>query len=468
MGRDSGDRSFEATMNARQVWQAVLGDLQLQVAPAVFDTWLKATAIVGASDGRLLVGAPNTFAVEQLRSRFTSLIQRALATILGYEVTVEFTVYGEAELSASPPPPRPLERIVEDRLPRQLTLESTPLHGLNPDYTFATFIVGKSNQFAHAASQSVGERPGQKFNPLFIHGDVGLGKTHLIHAAGHRALELFSGFNVLYVSSEKFMNELILAIRQQRTDEFRSRYRTIDMLLIDDIQFIAGTDSTQEEFFHTFNELYQTGRQVIITSDRHPRHLPTLADRLRSRFEGGLIAEVEAPDSETRIAFLRDRAERLAMPFPHAVIDFLAQRYQSNFRELAGAFNRIVHRAELESSAITLSLATQALDDAPATARRRLVTPERVIRLVADYFRVDQVELGGKSRRKEIVLPRQVAMYILRQESETSLNDIGLALGGRDHTTVMYGVDTIRQRIETDAHLRQQVLALRDQLYAAE
>jgi chromosomal replication initiator protein len=456
-------------MNARQVWQAVLGDLQLQVSSPIYDTWLRTTTILDFDDGRVVVGAPNTFAVEQLRSRFAGLIRRTLATILGYEVQVDFAVYGEGEDDEPPDAARRAGgRGRTPALPQQMPLEEASASGLNPEYVFETFIVGKSNQFAHAACTSVALRPGQKYNPVFLHGDVGLGKTHLLHAAGHRARQLFDNFSVLYVSAEKFTNDMIAAIREQRTDEFRARYRSIDMLLIDDIQFIAGKDSTQEEFFHTFNELYQAGKQIMVSSDRPPRLVPTLADRLRSRFEGGLISEVEAPDTETRIAFLRDRAERLDLKVPAAVIDYLAQKMQSNFRELLGALNRVLAHAEMTKEPITLMLASHTLNDVQTSTRKRLVTPERIIQAVAGFYRVEDDDLRGKSRRKEFVMPRQVAMYIIRTETETSLSEIGQALGGRDHTTVLYSCEIVKQRIETDSRLRQEVLTLRDQLYAGE
>jgi chromosomal replication initiator protein len=457
--------TVEAGMNARQVWQAVLGDLQVQVSPPIYDTWLKTTTIVAVGDGRVVIGAPNTFAVEQLRGRFAGLIRRALATILGYEVEVDFAVYGEDDDELVEPARRLPARPGAADAAQQLSLEDASDTGLNSEYVFDTFIVGKSNQFAHAASQSVAEKPGQKFNPLFLYGDVGLGKTHLLHAAGHRARQLYDGFRVLYVSSEKFTNDVITSIRRQRTDELRDRYRTIDMLLIDDIQFIADKESTQEEFFHTFNALHQAGKQVIISSDRPPNLVPTLADRLRSRFEGGLTSEIGPPDTETRAAFLRDRAERLGISMPPAVMDYLAQKFQTNFRELSGGFNRVAAHAEMAHEPITLALATHALNDVQTNTRKRLITPERVIPLVASFYRVGEDDLRGKSRRKEIVMPRQVVMYILRSETEMSLTDIGQALGGRDHTTVMYGCDTIKERIEGDSQLRQQVLTLRDQLY---
>jgi chromosomal replication initiator protein len=466
-----GVMAVEAGMNARQVWQAVLGDLQVQVSLPIYDTWLKTTTIVDFADGRVVVGAPNTFAVEQLRSRFTGLIQRALATILGYEVAVDFAVFGEEE--DEEPVEAPRRPVGRSRVPgapamqpgQQLALEETPAHGLNSEYVFETFIVGKSNQFAHAACLSVANKPGQKFNPLFLYGDVGLGKTHLLHAAGHHARQLFDGFRVLYASSETFTNDVITAILKQRTDELRDRYRTIDMLLIDDIQFIAGKESTQEEFFHTFNALHQAGKQIIVSSDRPPKQVPTLADRLRSRFEGGLIADVQLPDYEMRIAILRMKAEELNLDLPADVAEYIAQKDQKNIRELEGALNTVVARSQLTGEPMTLALAMEALLEG-GPMRRTRVTRDEVIGAVLRHFGVDRRELAGRSRTKDIVLPRQVAMYLLRAETDASLLEIGSELGGRDHTTVLHGIKQIERSLGSDASLRAQVLAIKESLVA--
>jgi chromosomal replication initiator protein len=340
--------------------------------------------------------------------------------------------------------------------------ESTPL---NPKYVFENFIVGASNRMAHAASMAVAEKPAHAYNPLFLYGGVGLGKTHLLHAIGHYALNHYSGMRVLYVSSEKFTNDMINAIRDNSNEEFRNRYRTIDILMIDDIQFIAGKDSTQEEFFHTFNALHGAGKQIVISSDRPPKAILTLEDRLRSRFEGGLIADIQPPDLETRTAILRAKAESQQIPIPSEVIDYVAHKVQSNIRELEGALNRIVAFALLNQRPLTTEVAGQALSDLAGNSRRRQITPSRVVETVASFYNLDVEDLKAKSRSREIVVPRQIAMYIIREETDTSLTDIGAEFGNRDHTTVMHACDKIEKAKETDNQIRQAVLSIRQMLY---
>jgi len=340
--------------------------------------------------------------------------------------------------------------------------ESTPL---NPKYIFEHFIVGTSNRMAHAASMAVAEKPAHAYNPLFLYGGVGLGKTHLLHAIGHYVMENYTGMRVLYVSSEKFTNDLINAIRGQSNEEFRNRYRTIDILMIDDIQFIAGKDSTQEEFFHTFNALHGAGKQIVISSDRPPKAILTLEDRLRSRFEGGLIADVQPPDLETRIAILRAKGDSQQIPIPSEVIDYVAHKVQSNIRELEGALNRIIAFAMLNHKPLTVEVAALALNDLAANNRRRQITPARVVETVASFYSMDIDDLKAKSRSREIVVPRQIAMYIIREETDTSLTDIGAEFGNRDHTTVMHACEKIEKAKETDNQIRQAVLAIRQMLY---
>lgn len=336
---------------------------------------------------------------------------------------------------------------------------------LNPKYVFERFVIGASNRFAHAAAVAVAEAPAKAYNPLFIYGESGLGKTHLLHAIGHEALQLHDGFEVLYVSSEKFTNELIRSIRQQSTEEFRNRYRSIDILMIDDIQFIAGKESTQEEFFHTFNELYQSGKQIIVSSDRHPKNIPTLHDRLRSRFEGGLIADVQAPDFEMRAAILNAKGQALGIHVPTDVLEYVARKVQSNIRELEGALNKIIALAQLFNTPIRMEIAAQALNDADLEARRAKITPEGIINQVTSHFKVSLAEIRGRGRSKDIVVPRQVAMYLLREETGASLVEIGQLLGGRDHSTVMHGIARMEKGLETDSSLRSHVNAIREQLY---
>lgn len=348
----------------------------------------------------------------------------------------------------------------------QLSLSNATRSGmLNPRYTFGSFIVGSSNRLAHAACLAVSDHPAQAYNPLFLYGGVGLGKTHLLHAIGNYVLDHDPEINVLYVSSEKFTNDLINTIRQQRTEEFRLRYRNIDILLIDDIQFIAGKDATQEEFFHTFNTLHSAAKQIVISSDRPPKAIVTLEERLRSRFEWGLIVDVQAPDLETRTAILRAKGEQMIIDIPPQVIDFLAHKIQSNIRELEGSLNRVTAYAELHQSAVTTDLAMAALAELLDDSHRRRITPETVLRTVSDFYSVDVRVIQGKGRSRNVVIPRQVAMYLLREETGSSLVEIGGLLGGRDHTTVIHGCEKIAGEINTDTRLRNDVLAIREKLY---
>ena len=333
---------------------------------------------------------------------------------------------------------------------------------LNQRYTFSTFIVGSGNQLAHAASRAVADAPGYAYNPLFLYGGVGLGKTHLLHAIGHTALD--RQLTVLYVSSETFTNEIVNAILYRKTEEFRAKYRSVDVLLVDDIQFIAGKDSTEEEFFHTFNSLYETNRQIVICSDRHPKAIVSLEERLRSRFEWGLIADIQPPDLETRIAILRAKAEVMGAYTPDDVILYVANRVQSNIRELEGSLNRVLAFAKLQGLPMTIDTAKAAMANLSTDMRQRRVSIEDVLDAVAEHYRIQVDDLKGKARDKHVVTPRHVAMYLMRQETEASLLEIGQALGGRDHSTVLHGCDKITREVEENTALRKDVAAIRQQL----
>jgi len=461
-------------LNARQVWQAVLGDLQLRLPRSDYETWLQGTSIVAFEDGLVVVGTPNSYAKQWLERRAGELIRRTLSNVLGYTVQVRVVVTGNGGAVAGKAEAGRHKRGVPAALPveaegtsssRQLPLFPGLSVGLNPRYTFSTFVVGSNNRMAHAAAMAVAENPAHAYNPLFIYGGVGLGKTHLLHAVGHYALQRNGNLRVLYVSSETFTNDLINAIRRQQTDAFRQRYRSNDILLIDDIQFIAGKESTQEEFFHTFNTLHAACKQVVITSDRPPKAILTLEERLRSRFEGGLIVDIQPPDLETRVAILTSKAEERDVLLPEAVAQFLAQRVQSNIRELEGALNRVLAFAELNGVPLTVELAQRALDEVFIESRRHPVTPQQVLQTVARRFGLSPDELCSKSRKQEVAMPRQIAMYLMREETGASLAEIGQHLGGRDHTTVLYGCERIAQEIEVDASLRREVLSLREALH---
>lgn len=466
--------TWEVSLNAREVWQAVLGDLQLRLPRSDYETWLQGTSIVAFEDGLVIIGTPNSFAKQWLEQRVGDLIRRSLSNVLGYSVQVRVVVNGsgltEGDRSAHRRKRAPRGGAAQSGRsgggPQQLPLPSGLLGDLNPRYTFSSYVVGSSNRMAHAAAMAVAEKPARAYNPLFVYGGVGLGKTHLLHAIGHYARQRNSELRILYVSSETFTNELINAIRRQKTEAFRHRYRHNDILLIDDIQFIGGKESTQEEFFHTFNTLHAAYKQIVITSDRPPKAILTLEERLRSRFEGGLIVDIQPPDLEMRLAILRAKADERALSLPDDVIEFLAQRVQSNIRELEGSLNRVVAYADLNALPLTVDLAHEALDEIFLDTRRRDLSPPEIVDAVAQHYGLSSEDLRGKGRSQAVALPRQIAMYLIREEIGISLADVGRELGGRDHTTILYGCDKISQEIEVNARLRREVLALREKLHA--
>ncbi len=440
-------------MDLKGVWDAAKGELQLQMTKATYDTWISNTFPVAYEDGTFIVGVHNTYAKEWLENRLLTIIKRTLIGLTNSTVEVKFVVKPKPDKQPVFSP------LLQEVSPPPETTGPPPM--LVPHYTFDTFIVGSSNRLPHAAALAVTENPGESYNPLFIHGGVGLGKTHLLHAVGNLALTRL--LEVLYVSSETFTNDLINSIRNQTTDEFRAKYRQLDVLLVDDIQFIAGKESTQEEFFHTFNALYSAKKQIIISSDRPPQAIPTLEERLSSRFEWGLIADIQPPDLETRIAILRFKAETQCLDVPDDVIDFIAHKFQDNIRQLEGALNRAVAHAQMTFSPLTVDLATQALED--QLSAHHSLTLDEIIDAVAAFYTLKEEDLRGSRRTKHLALARQVAMYLSREETNSSLLQIGAALGNRDHTTIMHGHAKIGNQIEEDDQLRRDVLAIKGLLY---
>jgi len=442
-------------MNADQAWQSVLGQLQMEMPRASFDTWVRDTKPVSYLDGTLTVGVRNAYARDWLENRLASTVNRLLVGIMNSTVDVSFIVNGnESEQIVDETPlskPEPVEAYEQPA--RSLTM--------NPRYTFDTFVVGSGNRLAHAACLAVAEKPARAYNPLFLYGGVGLGKTHLLHAIGNACHG--RGLNVLYVSSEEFTNDMISAIRTHTNQAFREKYRSADVLLVDDIQFIAGKESTQEEFFHTFNTLHGQDKQIIVSSDRPPKSLNTLDERLRSRFEWGLTADIQPPDLETRLAILRSKAERTGRQISDDILESIARRVQSNIRELEGALNRILAFADLSGSSLTPNLVEVALAD--LLPQRSDVDPKKIIEMVAKEWQTTVEALLGRDRSHKIAQPRQVAMYLLRKETDASLPQIGAVLGGRDHTTVMYAIDKISNDIETKTDLRKRVVSVKQQLY---
>ncbi len=447
-------------MNSEQVWQAALGELQLQLTKSTFDTWLRDAHLLAYEDGVFVVGVENAYAKDWLENRLLSTIKRTLTGIAGRATEVRFVVWTEPEptpVSESPEPALPGER-------REQYGSSTAISQLklNPKYTFEGFVVGPSNRLAHAASLAAAENPARAYNPLFLYGGVGLGKTHLLQAVGNSCV--IKGLTVLYASAEQFTNDLINSIRSHTTESFRERYRAIDVLLIDDIQFIAGKEATQEEFFHTFNALHGQSKQIVISSDRSPKALVTLEERLRSRFEWGLIADVQPPDYETRAAILRSKAEAMRQNVPPEVIDLIARRVQSNIRELEGALNRVCAYADVLGQPFTLESTAQAIAD--LLPRRHTLSSTHILDMVAQYYHIKVEDLVGRDRSKEITMPRQMAMYLVREETDASLPEIGQMLGGRDHTTVMHGCEKISNLIETDDNFRRHFLSIRERIYS--
>ena len=486
-------------MDAKQVWRAALGELQVTLSPANFETWLRDTALVDVDDTRFRISVPNGFAKDWLESRYRSLISQTLGRIVGYGVQVDFIVEpaatdgdatsgteassatgadrGEAVGSAAVGAELLARGAAEGAAARQnaspqVRVDPGRVGGegggtnINPRYTFANFIVGSANRLAHAASLSVAERPGHAYNPLFLYGGVGLGKTHLMHAIGNQVMAKFPRKRVVYATSEKFTNEFITSIQQGKIDEFRGRYRRIDLLLIDDIQFIADKERTQEEFFHTFNAIHEDGKQIVLSSDRPPKAILTLEERLRSRFEWGLIADLTAPDLETRIAILRAKAEEGAVPISSDVIEFIARKVVSNIRELEGALNRIVAYASMGAMPISIELAQAVLSNVLYNPKKRQITPERIAKAVSEYYGVGLDALKGQKRDKAIVVPRQIAMFLMREETDVSLLRIGAELGNRDHSTVLHACDKITRESAGNDELRREIAAVRELIYA--
>jgi chromosomal replication initiator protein len=444
-------------MNAEQAWQSVLAQLQMDMPRASYDTWVRDTRPMAYDNGLITVGVRNAYARDWLESRLATTVNRLLIDVLNSNVAVKFIVSNADEQNASStdvePAPASIQITPPEPKPRHITL--------NPRYTFDTYVVGSGNRLAHAACQAVAEKPARAYNPLFLYGGVGLGKTHLLHAIGNACHA--SGLNVLYVSSEEFTNDMITAIRTHTTQAFREKYRSADVLLIDDIQFIAGKESTQEEFFHTFNTLHGQDKQIIVSSDRPPKSLVTLEERLRSRFEWGLTADIQAPDLETRLAILRSKAERTGRQISDEILQSIAERVQSNIRELEGALNRIIAFADLSGSSLTPNLVEMALAD--ITPSRGDIKPESVLDAVSKVLDVTTQTLLGRDRTKDVARSRQIAMYLLREEAKISFPQIGDVLGGRDHSTVMSAYEKIKEQIPSDRKLEQDITAIRQKLY---
>jgi chromosomal replication initiator protein len=444
--------SVSTVPNAREIWDEALSTIQGRIARQSFDNWFRPLGLESIEGSCVTILLPNRFFKEWFEDHYLAILKTVLEDLMFSKVEVVLRIpnhegQAKADAKAEGSARRPVRRYRN---------EATYL---NPKYTFETFVVGSSNQFAHAGCLAVGEHLSKAYNPLFIYGGVGLGKTHLLHAIGHLVLRRNHRLRLSYVSSEKFTNDLINAIRFDSTVEFRNRYRSLDLLLIDDIQFIAGKERTQEEFFHTFNELYDSAKQIVISSDSLPREIPTLEERLSSRFEWGLIADIQPPDLETKAAILRKKAQAEAVRLPDEVSLFIAKNVQSNIRELEGSLVRLIAYASLTGREISLGLAQETLKELNAE-RAKVITLAGIQRAVADFFRVKVEDLKSKERNQGIVLPRQVAMYLSRTMTASSLPTIGEAFGGKDHTTVIHACEKIKRRLVGDDGFRRQIESL--------
>ena len=442
-------------MTNQQLWQALLGNLELSLSKANFTTWFKNTSIIEKSESGIVVGVPNAFTKEWLQNKYHQDILKALKAIAPEIKEVKYQIVSPIYTTPA------VKEATKVAAPARKAENQT----LNPKYTFGTFIVGLNNQLAHAASLAVSKKPGQVYNPLFIYGGVGLGKTHLMQAVGAEALKKDPNAKVLYVTSERFTNEFVSAVQQGKTEHFKTTYRNVDVLLVDDIQFLAGKEGTQEEFFHTFNALHQNNKQVVMTSDRLPKEIPAIEERLVSRFEWGMIADIQAPDLETRLAILRTKVKEKNYNVEPEILNFIAETIQSNIRELEGALNRLMVYCQLNNTRPTIEQVKSILVNVITPPKKRGVSAKKIIEIVSDFYNVTPEDLLKQSRKKEYVNPRQIAMYIIRKELETSLPSIGEFFGGRDHTTVIHAIDKIERVIKERSGLKQEIELIRDRLY---
>ena len=430
----------------REIWKEVVKLLEAEMTSVSFSTWIETIIPVSIEKNSIVLEVPSEFNLGIIKSRYKDLLQNAVKLITNRDLEIVLCLKSADSKNYE-------ETHIEENTPA--------LSILNPKYTFSTFVKGNGNQLAHAASLAVAEAPATAYNPLFIYGGVGLGKTHLMHAIGHYVLEQNANTKVLYTSSEKFTNELINAIRDDRNEEFRNKYRNIDVLLIDDIQFIGGKDRTQEEFFHTFNALYEANKQIVLSSDKPPKEILTLEDRLRSRFEWGLIADIQAPDTETRIAILRKKSQLERYDIPDEVLEYIAHNIESNIRELEGALNRVIAYASLTGSPITLELAQDCLKQILSTFSVANINHNSIMKVVSRYYDLTPEQLITQKRSRDISYPRQVAMYLCRDLTSMSLPRIGQVFGGRDHTTVMHACQKIQEEMDKNADLRRALIEMK-------
>lgn len=460
-------------VDKKRLWQSVLGEVEVSLTRANFNTWFKNTEIVEIDDNKVVIRVPNVFTQEWLKKKYEKEIRKSILKSLPYLKIIEYVIGTKPpkevlfkEISATK-----ASEVKESSIPGVTKIgvkTTTATEKLNPRYTFETFVVGESNRLAQAAAEAVARAPGTTYNPLFLYGGVGLGKTHLLQAVGQEILKNDSKKKVVYITSERFTNELVNAIQKKTTKEFKDRYRKVDCLLIDDIQFLAGKEATQEEFFHTFNALYENNKQIILTSDRPPKAIPTLEARLRSRFEWGMTADISPPNYETRLAILQSKAANLDFKLPEEILELIAKKVQNNVRELEGSLTRVVAFGQLNDTVPTIEEVESLLGGMFTSPGKRFLKPNEIIKTVGKYYGVKKEKLLGRKRNKEIVFPRQIAVFFLREELDLPYKSIGRELGGRDHTTIIHDYNKIKSLIIEDTDLELEITKIKDILYSVD
>ncbi len=446
----------------KNIWEKAVDKLKSKISDQNINTWIKPIQTKEILDDHIILEVPNKFIKDWVKENYNQIICETLYEISKTNFNIEIQINRNLKNKEIKTPKEPLEETVKN-VENKSKNEFFEISNINPNYTFKTFVSGPSNQFAHAAALAVSNNPATTYNPLFIYGGVGLGKTHIIHAIGNEVLKKNNNIKVCYYSSEKFTNELINSLRHAKMDEFRNKFRSIDILLIDDIQFIAGKKSTQEEFFHTFNALYESHKQIVVTSDKFPKEIPDLEERLRSRFEWGLIADIQSPDTETKQAILKMKADQNKIDLPEDVAYFLANSITSNVRELEGYLIRVGAYASLTSTPINLNMAKTILKDI-IIENSKEITIEKIQKTVAEHFQIKAIELKSSKRLKNLVLPRQIAMYICRKLTDLSYPEIGTKFGGKDHSTIIHAIKKIDKKMEEDLHTRMTVEKLMEKM----
>ncbi len=449
-------------IDASSLWQSVLGDLQVRINRPSYDTWLSDTHGLRHGNGQLIVETPNSFVCSMLEKRMYSMIAESVERVFGEPLEIIFKIASLENSVAADEGPSHIPEIIPDN---KVTVSASPSNnGIIRRYTFDSFILGKSNELAYAASQAVSSNPGNTYNPLFIYAKVGLGKTHLLHAIGNELLSV--GKNIHYTTTEEFTNEYIDAIRNGKTENFRNRYRHVDTLLLDDIQFLIGKEQTQEGFFHTFNTLHLSGRQLVISSDRPPKELTLLEDRIQSRLQGGLTVDIQPPDYETRLLILKEKASKTGFVFAEEILEFLSERLYNNIRELEGTLNRVGAYAQLLNEGISLELAKRVISDSTNKKTNSKVSDQKILHSVSNYFNLDESEIIGKKRDSKTALVRQICMYLMREEAELSYTSIGAILGNRDHTTIAHAWKKIRTLLNEDTKVRRDIINIVQSIYS--